>query len=80
MDNAYFAALAADERLGRTDGIDGALREFNIDALVLPTSGAAGPAAIAGYPIVTGALSSSRIKLLLHPCLHECSSSWLPAG
>jgi len=53
MDAAYFAALAADGRLGRADGIDGALREFNVDALVVPTSGAAGPAAIAGYPIVT---------------------------
>ena len=54
MDAAYFAALAADERLGRTDGIDGALQKFELDALILPTSGAAGPAAIAGYPIVTG--------------------------
>lgn len=64
MDAAYFAALAADTRLGRTDGIDGALQTFKIDALVLPTSGAAGPAAIAGYPIVTG-----EFKFYQYVCL-----------
>lgn len=54
VDQAYFDALSADKDLGQTRGIDATLAEFNLDALILPTSGAAGPAAIAGYPIVTG--------------------------
>lgn len=54
VDQAYFDALAADMDLGRTRGIDGALKKFNVDALVLPTDQASGPAAIAGYPVVTG--------------------------
>ena len=54
VDQAYFDALAADKDLGQTRGIDAILKMFNLDALILPTSGAAGPAAIAGYPIVTG--------------------------
>lgn len=53
-DQAYFDALAADKDLGQTRGIDATLKMFNLDTLILPTSGAAGPAAIAGYPIVTG--------------------------
>ena len=56
MNQAYFDALAADKDLGQTRGIDATLKQFDLDALVLPTSGAAGPAAIAGYPIVTGTL------------------------
>ena len=55
VDDAFFAALAADEDLGRTRGIDGTLKQFNLDAILLPTNGfTAGPAAIAGYPVVTG--------------------------
>ncbi|KAI0321533.1 amidase signature enzyme [Amylostereum chailletii] len=54
MDAAYFAALAADADLGRTRGIDATLAMFNLDAILLPTDGfTSGPAAIAGYPIVT---------------------------
>ncbi|KIJ35770.1 hypothetical protein M422DRAFT_180252 [Sphaerobolus stellatus SS14] len=50
----YFAALAADHDLGRTRGIDAALKQFKLDALVLPAPGLTTvPAAIAGYPIVT---------------------------
>lgn len=50
----YLAALAADHDLGRTRGIDAALKEFDLDALVLPATGLVTvPAAIAGYPIVT---------------------------
>ncbi|KAF8513732.1 amidase signature enzyme [Hysterangium stoloniferum] len=53
--NATFqAALAADHDLGRTRGIDAALKQFKLDALVLPAPGfTTVPAAIAGYPIVT---------------------------
>ncbi|TFY75630.1 hypothetical protein EWM64_g8381, partial [Hericium alpestre] len=54
MNAAYFAALAADKDLGQTRGIDATLKKFNLDAILLPTDGfTSGPAAIAGYPIVT---------------------------
>ncbi|KAL5513933.1 hypothetical protein ACEPAG_2694 [Sanghuangporus baumii] len=54
MDAEYFAALASDHDLGRTRGIDATLQQFNLDAILLPTNGfTAGPAAIAGYPVVT---------------------------
>ncbi|KAH8111583.1 amidase signature enzyme [Phellopilus nigrolimitatus] len=54
VDDAYFAALAADGDLGRTRGIDATLKEFDLDAILLPTDGfTAGPAAIAGYPVIT---------------------------
>lgn len=70
VDQAYFDALAADKDLGQTRGIDGALKLFNIDALVLPTDEASGPAAIAGYPLVTGMysrlVSVPFVSLMLH--------------
>ncbi|KAF8240536.1 amidase signature enzyme [Tricholoma matsutake] len=54
VDAAYFAALAFDYEMGRTQGIDATLKEFNLDALLLPTNGyTSPPAAIAGYPLVT---------------------------
>ncbi|KAI0062487.1 amidase signature enzyme [Artomyces pyxidatus] len=54
MDAAYYAALATNKDLGRTRGIDGALKKFNLDALLLPTDEhTPGPAAIAGYPVIT---------------------------
>ncbi|KDR73359.1 hypothetical protein GALMADRAFT_101041 [Galerina marginata CBS 339.88] len=53
MDDAYFKALAANERMGREEGIDATLKKFNLDVLVVPAAGRAGrAAAIAGYPIV----------------------------
>ena len=54
MNQAYFDAIDFDHDLGRTRGIDGALQMFGVDALLMPSSVASGPAAIAGYPIVTG--------------------------
>jgi hypothetical protein len=36
---SYFEALAMDEDLGRTRGIDATLKQFNLDALLLPTNG-----------------------------------------
>lgn len=39
VDAAFFAALAADEDLGRTRGIDATLKQFNLDAILLPTDG-----------------------------------------
>ncbi|KAH9033356.1 amidase signature enzyme [Lactarius pseudohatsudake] len=53
-DPAYFSALAADHDLGRTRGIDATLAKFKLDAIIIPTDGfAPGPAAVAGYPVVT---------------------------
>ncbi|KAJ7115101.1 amidase signature enzyme [Mycena crocata] len=64
MDATYYAALAADRDIGSTRGIDSALKQFNLDALVLPAPGVNNPpgggagytanlAAIVGYPAVT---------------------------
>jgi amidase len=68
-DKTYLAALAANRRYARADGIDRILREERLDALVAPTGGVAwltdyingdhyggsfsSPAAVAGYPHVT---------------------------
>ena len=56
---AFFDAVAADKDLGATRGIDGTLQTFALDALLLPTDVSSTPAAIAGYPIVTGASAST---------------------
>ncbi|KAF9078323.1 amidase signature enzyme [Rhodocollybia butyracea] len=55
MNAGYFASLAFDKELGATNGIDAALKEHNLDALLLPAGAITTwiPAAIAGYPIVT---------------------------
>ncbi|EKM81930.1 hypothetical protein AGABI1DRAFT_112120 [Agaricus bisporus var. burnettii JB137-S8] len=54
FDDAYFTALAFNEDLGATRGIDAALKRHKLDALVLPATGfTTVPAAIVGYPIVT---------------------------
>jgi amidase len=66
---AYLEALATCRRLSRTEGIDAALAEHRLDAIVAPTGapawltdhvdgdhyvgGNSSPAAIAGYPSVT---------------------------
>ncbi|KJA17813.1 hypothetical protein HYPSUDRAFT_1003003 [Hypholoma sublateritium FD-334 SS-4] len=51
---SFFQSLAFDKELGATRGIDAALKQNNLDALVLPAAGRTTvPAAIAGYPIVT---------------------------
>ncbi|KAG2058100.1 amidase signature enzyme [Suillus hirtellus] len=53
VDDAYFSALAEDFDLGRTRGIDATLAQFNLDAIILPSEHAPGPAAIAGYPLIS---------------------------
>ncbi|KAI0649784.1 amidase signature enzyme [Trametes meyenii] len=53
VNQAFFDAVAADKDLGATRGINGTLQKFNLDALLLPSTVAPGPAAIAGFPIVT---------------------------
>ena len=78
QDAAYFAALAADKDLGQTRGIDATLEKFNLDAILLPTNGfTAGPAAIAGYPVVTGQAYSPLFSFLKINIIS--SSPWLPA-
>ncbi|KAI0049504.1 amidase signature enzyme [Auriscalpium vulgare] len=54
-DNAeYAAAIAANAELGGARGIDATLQTYKLSAILLPANGfAAGPAAIAGYPIMT---------------------------
>ncbi|KAJ3983326.1 amidase signature enzyme [Lentinula detonsa] len=52
-DEAYGKALARNLELGATRGIDAVLKEYNLDALVLPAKDTHTPAAIAGYPTVT---------------------------
>jgi amidase len=68
-DPAYLEALAASRRIARDEGIDRALREQRLDALIAPTGTPAwvtdpidgdrllglcsSPAAVAGYPHVT---------------------------
>ncbi|KAJ7256617.1 amidase signature domain-containing protein, partial [Mycena rebaudengoi] len=54
IDAAYFKAVAFNRELGGTRGIDFALKEHNLHALVLPSDGYTTiPAALVGYPIVT---------------------------
>ncbi|CCL98730.1 uncharacterized protein FIBRA_00735 [Fibroporia radiculosa] len=54
FNSTYYAALAFDKEMGATQGIDAALKAYDLDALVLPAPGfTTVPAAIAGYPIVT---------------------------
>ncbi|KAJ6472347.1 amidase signature enzyme [Mycena vitilis] len=54
FDAAYFKSLAALHDAGRTRGIDFVLKEYDLDALVLPAPGKVRDApAIAGYPIIT---------------------------
>lgn len=54
VNQTYLDALAADKDLGQTRGIDATLKPFDLDAFILPTSEAFKPAAIAGYPVITG--------------------------
>ena len=54
MDQAYFDAIIFDKELGGAQGIDAALKMFDLGALLMPSSVAPGPAAIVGYPIITG--------------------------
>lgn len=56
VNQAYFDALAVSKEYGQTRGIDAVLAEHNLDALLLPATDACRPAAVAGYPIVTGSL------------------------
>jgi len=68
-DPEYIAAASRLQQLGRTNGIDAVLREYQLDAIVAPSNapstkidlvngdhflgGSSTPAAIAGYPLIT---------------------------
>ncbi|KAG6867533.1 hypothetical protein C0993_001583 [Termitomyces sp. T159_Od127] len=53
-DSTFAAALAANRDLGAIRGIDAALQQHNLDALVLPSDGLTStPPAIAGYPVIS---------------------------
>ncbi|ELU41363.1 glutamyl-tRNA(Gln) amidotransferase subunit A [Rhizoctonia solani AG-1 IA] len=53
--STYHEALRQNYLIGRDRGIDAALKDNNLDALLLPSDGETSvvPAAMAGYPIVT---------------------------
>ena len=66
QNTAYLNAVAANYAMGR-GGIDGTLKAYALDAFVMPTERASTLPAIAGYPIITGALrtSSKYVDLVL---------------
>ena len=41
--------------MGRQEGIDGLLKKYDVDAILMPTAKASRPPAVAGYPVITGA-------------------------
>lgn len=49
----YLKAIKEDKYLGGQGTILGALNNYNLDALILPTSQASTLAAMAGYPVIT---------------------------
>ncbi|TFY57557.1 hypothetical protein EVJ58_g6950 [Rhodofomes roseus] len=53
QDPKFWAALAYDYRMGRQDGVDGLLKKYEVDAILMPTAKASRPAAVAGYPVLT---------------------------
>ncbi|GJJ14714.1 hypothetical protein Clacol_008981 [Clathrus columnatus] len=54
QDENYYATLAKNHQMTRAEGIDATLNLFNLDCLVLPTSGfTSTPPAVAGYPLIT---------------------------
>lgn len=61
VNQTYFNAIAFDKELGGTRGIDAALKAHKLDALLLLSQSSSAPAAIVGYPIVTGQSSHNFI-------------------
>ncbi|KAH9008793.1 amidase signature domain-containing protein, partial [Lactarius hengduanensis] len=54
IDDEYYQTIERNHILARTNGIDATLKEFDLDAMILPTDGyLRTPAAIAGYPLIT---------------------------
>ncbi|KAF9058669.1 amidase signature enzyme [Rhodocollybia butyracea] len=50
--------------MGATRGIDAALKQSGLDALVLPARNTTTPAAMAGYPTITGAMT---VRMFAYP-------------
>ena len=55
QDPAFWDALEYTYRMGRQEGIDGLLKKYDVDAILMPTAKASRPPAVAGYPVITGA-------------------------
>ncbi|KAH9063172.1 amidase signature domain-containing protein [Lactarius vividus] len=54
INDEYYQTIERNHALARTNGIDATLKEFDLDAMILPTDGyLRTPAAIAGYPLIT---------------------------
>lgn len=54
INDEYYQTIERNHILARTNGIDATLKEFDLDAMILPTDGyLRTPAAIAGYPLIT---------------------------
>ena len=61
---AFWEALDYTYRMGRRDGIDGLLKKYEVDAILMPTAKASRPPAVAGYPVITGASPVPPSRLL----------------
>lgn len=55
---AFWEALDYTYRMGRRDGIDGLLKKYEVDAILMPTAAASRPPGVAGYPVISGAFPS----------------------
>lgn len=53
QDPEFWEALEWDYRMGRQEGVDGLLKKYGVDAILIPTARASRPAAVAGYPVIT---------------------------
>ncbi|EPT03273.1 hypothetical protein FOMPIDRAFT_1116650 [Fomitopsis schrenkii] len=50
---AFWEALDYTYRMGRRDGIDGLLKKYEVDAILMPTAAASRPPGVAGYPVIS---------------------------
>ncbi|KAG9308337.1 amidase signature enzyme [Chiua virens] len=84
-DKEYYEAVKKDYQLGRTDGIDATLKNFALDAIILPSGYgyATKAAAIAGYPLVSvplGFLPDSTEPTPNPPTPLHVKSPGMPGG
>lgn len=76
---SYFQSLAFDHDLGRTRGIDAALQQFNLDALVLPAPGlTTEPAGKQHSSNLLSPILKLRPKLLLDTLLLQSHLASIP--
>ena len=65
QNTAFWEALDYTYRMGRQDGIDGLLKKYELDAILMPTAAASRPPAVAGYPVISGeCLPSCKLDCL----------------